>query len=93
MLAESRALVETLDWKVVDSIKIGLNSFKKKYLFGHGNLFKLEEKVASEERITAVFVSLYKLTPTQRTQFETMFQVPVIDRYHLVLQIFQQHAR
>jgi len=93
MLAESLALVETLNWKVVETIKIGLESFKKKHLFGTGNLELLENKVITEDRITAVFISLYQLTPQQRIQLEHMFKVPVIDRYHLVLQIFYQHAR
>ena len=93
MLDESVALAETLDWKVVDTVSLGLSSFKKKYLFGSGNLEMLREKVAANQSITAVFVSLYQLTAVQRLQFESLFQVPVIDRYHLVLQIFFQHAQ
>ena len=92
MLAESKALVETLGWRVVDTVTIGLNSYKKKYLFGSGNLSLLQEQIAANQKITAVFISMYQLTVTQRLELEQTFNVPVIDRYHLVLQIFYQHA-
>jgi len=93
MLAESRALAATLDWRVVDTVTIGLNSFKKKLLFGSGNLEMLRARVAANPKVTAVFVSLYQLTAVQRLELEATVQVPVIDRYHLVLQIFHRHAR
>ena len=40
--------------QVVDSIAIGLSSFKKKYLFGTGNLERLRALVIGNDRITAV---------------------------------------
>ena len=40
--------------QVVDSVAVGLSSFKKKYLFGTGNLEKLRGIVLGNERITAV---------------------------------------
>jgi len=92
MVSEAEALVRTLEWKVVDSIAIGLSSFKKKYLFGTGNLERLRALVIGNDMITAVFLSLYQLTAAQRLQLEALFEVPVIDRYSLVLQIFLQHA-
>ena len=93
MLEESLALVRTLGWKVVDHMCIGLQSFKKAFLFGSGKLNELEEIVNKNQKITAVYVSMYQLTAPQRVELEDMFQVPVIDRYNLVLQIFFQHAK
>jgi len=93
MLEESIALVRTLDWKVVDHTSIGLAGFNKKFLFGSGILSELQERVVSNQKITAVFISLYQLTVHQRLELERVFMVPVIDRYHLVLQIFFQHAQ
>jgi len=93
MLEESIALVRTLNWKVVDHISIGLASYKKKVLFNIGKLTELEQRVATNHKITAVFVSRYQLTTQQRVQLENLFMVPVIDRYNLVLQIFFQHAK
>jgi len=92
MVSEAEALVRTLEWKVVDSVAIGLSSFKKKYLFGTGNLERLRALVIGNDMITAVFLSLYQLTAAQRLQLEALFEVPVIDRYSLVLQIFLRHA-
>ena len=80
MLQESIALVKTLNWKVADHIVVGLPSFQRKHLFGSGKLKLLEEKVASNLKITSVFISLYQLTITQRLELERGFSVPVIDR-------------
>ena len=80
MLAESVALVETLDWVVVDHLTVGLNSFSKKHLFGTGKLDLLQEKISANTKITSVFISLYQLTVTQRLELERLFSVPVIDR-------------
>ena len=93
MLDESKALIETLNWKVVNSMCIGLSSFKKAELFGSGKLAEIQELISNDPRITAVFLSLYQLTTTQRILLENRFSIPVIDRYNLVLQIFHQHAR
>lgn len=79
MLQESIALVKTLNWKVADHIVVGLPSFQRKHLFGSGKLKLLEEKVASNLKITSVFISLYQLTITQRLELERVFSVPVID--------------
>ena len=80
MLAESVALVETLDWVVVDHLTVGLSSFLKKHLFGTGKLELLKEKISTNTKITSVFISLYQLTVTQRLELERLFSVPVIDR-------------
>jgi len=93
MLEESLAMVRTLGWKVVDHKSIGLASFRKPFLFGSGKLTELDNLVNSNHKITAVYVSLYQLTVPQRLELENMFNVPVIDRYNLVLQIFFQHAQ
>ena len=74
-------LVKTLNWKVVDHMIVGLSSFQKKQLFGSGKLKMLEEKIASDMKITSIFISLYQLTVTQRLELEKTFSVPVIDRF------------
>ena len=43
----------------------------------------LAEMVQKDLRITAVFVSLYQLRPSQRVELEECLKVPVIDRYSL----------
>ena len=42
MLNESIALVQTLNWKIVDHLTVGLSSFQKKQLFGRGKIKMLE---------------------------------------------------
>lgn len=93
MMEESVALVNTLEWQVVDTLLVGLSTYKKKYLFGSGKLEELGGRIAANPRITAVFLSRYQLTAVQRLELESVFKVPVIDRYNLVLQIFFRHAR
>ena len=65
MLAESVALVETLDWVVVDHLTVGLSSFLKKHLFGTGKLNLLKEKISTNTKITSVFI-LHQSLPAHR---------------------------
>jgi 50S ribosomal subunit-associated GTPase HflX len=83
MIEESMALVRTLNWKIVESLLIGMRNFNKKYLFPEEMLNALTEAVQKDLRITAVFVSLYQIRPSQRIELEALFKVPVIDRYSL----------
>ena len=50
MLEESKALVETLDWTVVDSICVGLNSNKRKELLGTGKIAEIKDLLSKESR-------------------------------------------
>lgn len=90
---ESESLVRTLvDWKVVETIKIGLTSYRKHTFFGPGNLDAIALKVKQDKRITAVFISTNVLKPIQHQNLEHHFKVPVYDRYLIVIQIFRKHA-
>ena len=80
MLQESLALVQTLDWKIVDHLTVGLSSFQRKHLFGRGKIEMLRDRVAGDDKITSIFISLYQLSVTQRLELEKVFSVPVIDR-------------
>lgn len=93
MLQESLALIRTINWKIVDAITLGLHSTKEKELFRAGKLQELQSKVSNDERISCIFISLYMLSYTQRIALQSQFNVPVVDRYSLILQIFQLHAR
>lgn len=90
---ESESLVRTLvDWKLVETIKIGLTSYRKLTFFGPGNMDAIALKVKQDKRITAVFVSTNVLKPIQHQTLEHHFKVPVYDRYLIVIQIFRKHA-
>ncbi|KAI5705669.1 hypothetical protein M8J76_015093 [Diaphorina citri] len=94
MLAESKALVSSIQgWRVVDSTIISLLSFDKKSFFGKGNLELLKRQVRGDARVTAVFVSVDVLKLHQQKMLQDLFQVPVFDRYMIVIQIFKAHAK
>ncbi|XP_015111292.1 putative GTP-binding protein 6 [Diachasma alloeum] len=93
-LQEAVALIETLNnWSVVEAMRIGLMSLKKNSLFGKGNLEMLRDKVRKDPNITAVFISINLLRHVQVTELQSLFGVPVYDRYSIVIQIFREHAK
>eukprot|EP00088_Acartia_fossae_P013961 TRINITY_DN17410_c0_g1_i1.p1 TRINITY_DN17410_c0_g1~~TRINITY_DN17410_c0_g1_i1.p1 ORF type:complete len:513 (-),score=40.92 TRINITY_DN17410_c0_g1_i1:7-1356(-) len=92
-LEESLALVNTLKWKVVDAFKVGLDSYSGKEFFRSGKMEEISNLISQDQRITNIYISVYKLSHSQRLALESHFRVPVIDRYSLVLQIFHLHAR
>ena len=92
-LEETLALVDTLGWTTVDSVVAGVNVPWRGELFGSGKIDELSERVRQLPSVSTVVVSSYRLSSTQRINLEEAFGVPVIDRYNLVLQIFQRHAK
>lgn len=97
MMAETLGLVKTLDWKVVDALTIGLKTVHTKSFFGTGKIAELKGHISQLESktsfVTGIFVSTYKLTSSQRFHIEEVLDKPVLDRYNVILQIFQRHAR
>ena len=87
------ALVNTLQWRVVDAFQVGLDSYSGTEFFRSGKMEEISNLIAQDQRITSVYISVYKLSYSQRLAIENHFRVPVIDRYGLVLQIFHLHAR
>lgn len=53
----------------------------------------LRNKVRSNPNITAVFVSVNLLRHVQVVELQSLFGVPVYDRYSIVIQIFREHAK
>ncbi|XP_023221811.1 uncharacterized protein LOC111623459 [Centruroides sculpturatus] len=93
-LAEAVTLAETIpDWIVVEKIILNCINLDKKFLFGSGNLKKLKEITYRNPTVSAIFISTYMLTVLQRKSLEKEFQLPIYDRYTVVLHIFQDHAR
>lgn len=93
-LEEGIALVETIDgWKVVGKSLVTTKSFKAKHLFGSGALEKLSATVASAHDVTAVVLGVDILTGYQQAELEDFLGHPVYDRYSVVLQIFNSHAK
>lgn len=96
-LNEANALVRSIPtWKIIESMKIGMESLDKKALFGSGKIEELKDiigrKKNSKDRISMVFVSKGMLQRQQKTYLEQQFGVPVLDRYSVVIQILRLHA-
>lgn len=61
-------------------------------MFSSGNLEKLKRKVRGDPRITSVFINVGTLKIAQREELECVFQVPVFDRFNIVMLILKRHA-
>jgi GTP-binding protein HflX len=91
-LDEAINLAEALDLDVIYKNIITLRSIHPKTLIGKG---KLEEVVAlldGEERLDVVIINT-KLSPRQQKNLEETLQAKVIDRTHLILEIFADRAQ
>ncbi|XP_013420747.1 putative GTP-binding protein 6 [Lingula anatina] len=92
-LTESCELVETLDkWTVVEKAMYPVQRGDKSQLFSIGVMEKVTKHLQSCQDASAVFVSLSRLTGTQIATLQDIWQLPVYDRYTIVLQIFKMNA-
>lgn len=96
-LAEAESLVRTLpNWTVEISLKVPVESMDKKMVFGTGKLEELrvmmQKSHARGQHITCMFVSKGMLTNQQKSNLEEHFNIPVMDRYSIVIQILRLHA-
>lgn len=92
-LEEAVALIQTLPkWKVSDSCLIGVPNFNKTTFFGSNQIERVQENLSQAKEISAVFVSVNILRVKQIIALQQAFNVPVFDRYTIVIQIFRQHA-
>ena len=69
-MAESVALADTLNWRVVDKEVVGLSHFNYPEFFNFGKLQELAERVKRNAAISAVFLSTYQLRMNQRFELE-----------------------
>uniref|UniRef100_A0A1A9WFM7 Hflx-type G domain-containing protein n=1 Tax=Glossina brevipalpis TaxID=37001 RepID=A0A1A9WFM7_9MUSC len=100
-LKEAEALIHSLpNWHVALSLKVPLESLERKTLFGKGKLEELkaiiddlrQAKGYSDKRLTCMFVSKGSLSFAQKSILESYFNLPVMDRYSVVIQILRLHA-
>lgn len=91
---ENKALVATLPrWRVVKHAIATCHSYRMKTIFGRGNYQDLIGKARSAGGISAVMLGIDVLSGTQYNQFTEDLQMPVYDRYRIVLEIFRRHAK
>ena len=95
MLDETLNLVRTVEWIALESRVLTVKN--DDVLFGTGQLKSLKELIRRHENnsyyISSVLISTYKLSSRQRLNLEMELGKPIVDRYSLILQIFQRHAK
>lgn len=96
-LEEAESLVRTLpNWKVEISMKVSVESMEKRSLFGSGKLEEIKTLIKDirqqGKKLTCVFISKGTLNFGQKAFLEEQFNLPVMDRYTMVIQIFRLHA-
>jgi GTP-binding protein HflX len=96
-LAEAESLVRTLpNWKVEISLKVPVENFDRKTLFGTGKLDELKVMIQENREkggnISCLFISKGMLRYVQKSILEEFFNLPVMDRYSVVIQILRLHA-
>ncbi|CAK9800310.1 Putative GTP-binding protein 6 [Anthophora plagiata] len=93
-LDEAIALINTLpNWSVVGKKLVPLLSLQKRQLVGSGTRDTLKEDIRSCGNVTAVFVSTNLLKFVQIAALQDTFQLPIYDRYTIVIHIFREHAK
>jgi len=89
-LDELRNLVETLGISAKKSISLSLKSINPRYLIGNGKVDELARIIVDEEIDLVVFDS--DLSPAQQRNLENGWEVTVIDRQEVILDIFAAGA-
>lgn len=90
-LDEAESLINTLHgWTVCDKVLVPLVKISKSVVFGKGKLAELRSRAI--DSCSAVFVSLDILKIHQIEELQKVFQMPVYDRYSIVIHIFRAHA-
>lgn len=93
-LEECVSLGNTIhNWKVVDKKIIFSQHIHKKHVFGPKTFAQLKDHISSQPGVSAVFFGVELLSAIQLGTIEKELQMPVFDRFTVVLNIFRQHAR
>lgn len=93
-MSEAEALISTLPrWVVVDKKCVPLLSLGRNKLLGRGAMAELKQRIHSSNYVTGIFVSLNLLKLVQIEELQKEFNLPVFDRYSIVIHIFRLHAK
>ncbi len=88
---ELTSLISTAGGEVIDTIYQELASLNPATGIGKGKVQEIKEIIGEKEINLVVFDD--ELTPVQTKNLEMEFQIKVIDRTTLILDIFAKHAR
>ncbi|XP_066583417.1 putative GTP-binding protein 6 isoform X2 [Prorops nasuta] len=91
-MEEAVALVNTLpSWTVKGKKIVSLLTLQSQQLVGSGKLKELKNDI-KRCNATAIFVSTNILKHVQIYELHKIFDLPIYDRYNIVLEIFRIHA-
>ena len=90
-LLEFEALIDAAGAHVVERVVQKRATVDASYLTGSGKAHEVAELV-KEQKAQILFV-LNDLRPRQRRNLEKIFNVPIVDRTMLILDVFARHAR
>jgi len=88
--SEMKALAETIGYDVVE-IAIQRAKFRSPFGIGKGKVQELKELIAEKNIDVVIFDD--HIDPSRFYHLEQNLGKTVIDRYHLILQIFEHHSR
>ena len=89
--AEFIALVESTGLEIVEDIRVPRDKPDASTYIGKGKVFEIQEYCADESVDVIIFNK--ELSPKQQRNLEEKFEVKVIDRTQMILDIFAMHAK
>lgn len=90
-LDEARGLAEAIDLDITGALIVKVNDPRPSHLFGSGKVEELKALIG-EQRAELVIVD-HAVTPVQQRNLEKAWNVKVLDRTGLILEIFGRRAR
>jgi GTP-binding protein HflX len=90
-LEELERLAQTAGAKVVSKVTQRLKRVSPSTLIGRGKVKEIQESLPEDKPNLVIFDE--DLSPAQQRNLETAFEIRVIDRSQLILDIFAQRAR
>ncbi len=89
-LTEAKALVEAIDLNVVDALIVKIAHPRPATLFGTGKVEELKALIV--ERDAGLVIVDHAISPVQQRNLEKAWNVKVLDRTGLILEIFGRRA-
>jgi GTP-binding protein HflX len=90
-LAELKRLADTAEFETVDIVYQNRKSHDKAYFLGKGYIQALKERMKEEDIPFLIFDD--ELSPSQHSHLEKDFEIKVVDRTEMILNIFYMHAQ
>ncbi|MDR3623598.1 MAG: GTPase HflX [Chlamydiales bacterium] len=90
-LQELKRLVDTLGMETLQGIPCSIKKFEASTYLGKGKLEELSQII--REQNADILIIDDEISPGQQRNLEKLFQIPVLDRTEVILEVFSKHAR